>query len=251
MSVLKKSLKIVLLIGVIIFIISYFLKDNLPSDKTMLDSLYQEPAQKTIENDEAGKPFQIGKNGFTASISPKFSYELYGLVVASYNSEVWHDLSHKADPFNTKDICVLWGNNLKSGVYRQMKFSHGEFTCYANFKYNVNSSWYGKFFENQFSNNHLIPQNEEIYKKIKEADIGDQIYLKGFLVDYSVKSQGELKTARNTSVVRNDTGNGACEIVYATDFKILKKGNPIFSLMNFYSKYLIIVASIILIFLPV
>jgi len=245
MSVLKKLIKIILLIGVILLLVSYFKKNDLPQREQILSSLYQEPSQIEI----GMEPFQIEKGEFTYQITPKYSYELYGLVVACYDSENWLDVFHKEDPLNTRDICVIWGDNLKTDVYQKMKFKHGEFTCYWEFKQKIDSSWYSKFNSSQGSNSHFLPKDDEIYKTTKEVAVGDQIYFKGYLVDYSVESSDGGVRTRNTSITRTDVGNGACEVVYVIDFQILKKGNSVYSLINRVSKYSIIVCLILLLIL--
>lgn len=225
-----------------LFIYSYFKKDNLPQPSEILTSLYQEPIQTGIEMEQ----FNIQKDEFTYQITPKYTYTLYGLIVSDYDSENPFDLSHENDPLNTKDLCVIWGDSIQSGVYQQMKFGHGEWTCYFEFKDGIDSEWHSKFNSSQGSNNHLLPKDEDIYQEIKKTAIGDQVYFKGYLVDYSIETpEGETGT-RETSTVREDCG---CEIIYVTEFKILKEVNPIFRLMYNISKYAIIACLVILIFL--
>jgi hypothetical protein len=239
--IFKKLIKIIFLISVVLFVFSYFQKNKLPIKGEIMDSLYREPLQTELQME----PFKIQKKESTYTIIPRYDYELYGLVVSQYDSENWFDFWHKGDPLNTKDACTVWGDNIKSDVYQKMKFSHGEFTCYAEFKPDIDYSWYSKFSSANLSNNHLLPGSEEIYNEIKKVTIGDQIYFKGYLVDYTVDSQNG-RSSRNTSTVRTDD---KCEIVYVTDFQILKKGNPIYYLINRISGYLVIFSFIILILL--
>jgi len=74
-----------------------------------------------------------------------------------------------------------------------------------------------------------------------KAGEGDQIYLKGYLVRYAHDD-----FQRGSSVTRNDAGNGACETIYLTDFKIIKEANAFWRLIYSYVKYLIIASIIIL-----
>ncbi len=55
------------------------------------------------------------------------------------------------------------------------------------------------------------------------AEIDDVVHFKGVLADYKNEGTGAL---RQTSITRNDTGNGACEVVYLDEFNIVKKANP-------------------------
>ena len=43
------------------------------------------------------------------------------------------------------------------------------------------------------------------------------------LSEYANKANGFF---RGTSTTREDTGNGACETVYLTEFEVVKKANP-------------------------
>lgn len=50
--------------------------------------------------------------------------------------------------------------------------------------------------------------------------IGDQIHFSGLLVNYRDVRAPDYW--RNTSTVRTDTGDGACEVVFVKDLQILK-----------------------------
>ena len=54
---------------------------------------------------------------------------------------------------------------------------------------------------------------------------GDQIKIKGYLVDYKVAKDGQTLFTRGTSTTRTDNGNGACETIYVEDVEIIRK-NP-------------------------
>jgi hypothetical protein len=60
------------------------------------------------------------------------------------------------------------------------------------------------------SNMHMIPAAKGISKQLKNLRSGDVVTLKGFLVDVDHDSGW----AWRTSLTREDTGAGACEIVY-------------------------------------
>jgi hypothetical protein len=103
----------------------------------------------------------------------------------------------------------------------------------------------GSFSWSQISNSNLLPANEDIYKKIKSANIGDQVSFSGYLVDYSYDiGKGEWR--RITSTIREDTGNGACEIIYVSNFVIIKKANLPYHIAFQISKYAFIICLILL-----
>ena len=73
-----------------------------------------------------------------------------------------------------------------------------------------------------------------------QAERGDQIHLKGYLVTYSHGGG-----TRGTSLTRDDTGNGACETIYVTDINILRKANRFWRYL-FSLSTLLVAGSIIL-----
>jgi len=243
MPVLKKIIKVLLLISIILFVYSYFRKDNLPGKGDILDQLYQEPIQ--TETDAA--PFTKEKGGIVYNITPIYNYELYGLVVSYHHSKSWFDYYHEKwkDFINIKDVCVIWGNNIETEVYKEMKFNSGSWTCYFKFKSGTSQEVWSKFKNDSGSNNHLLSDIEEVNEMIMNVEEGDQVYLKGYLVEYS-SNEG---FRRGTSVTRTDTGNGACETIYVTDLQIIKKANPLWHSIYSFSKYSIIACFVILLLL--
>ena len=169
------------------------------------------------------------------------------MVVSKHNSKSWLDYYHKQweDFINLKDVCVIWGENIETGVYRDLKFKNGSFTCYMDFKSGVDkNAAYQKFKNEALSNNHLLSADESINKKIIKAQEGDQIYLRGYLVRYSHDD-----FQRGSSITRTDAGNGACETIYLTDFRIIKEANVFWRVVFSLIKYLMIVLIIILLVL--
>ena len=176
-----------------------------------------EPIQEGTDQ----RPFTVTIGGYTYSLTPRASYDISGLVVSQHRGDALLNLYHKADPGNIKDVCVVWGGNVINGSYRQVRFTSEEFTCYY--------AWSGvlrsPFDHEKMSNNHLIPATPDVAAEIRGIHVGDQVRMRGFLVDYSVSKDGHQIFTRRTSTTRKDTGNGACEILYTTDVLVLARGN--------------------------
>lgn len=68
------------------------------------------------------------------------------------------------------------------------------------------------------SNMHLIPQNKEIEKILKSTKPDQILYLEGYLVEAVNPSPYPLIS----SLSREDTGPGACEIIYVTKVTLRK-----------------------------
>lgn len=236
--------RIVLYISVGLFIATFFLKDTLPPKEQILKEVYQEPVQIRVDRPS----FNAKLGDQTYLVNPMCDYELYGLVVSQHNTATWWDYYHKKwqDKLNLKDICVIWGQNILTEAYRRMRFRNGSWTCYVEVNGTTGEQDWAKFNKLCISNNHLLTDKPEINSVLNTLHKGDQIYLKGYLASYSRLGSNLF---RGTSVTRNDEGDGACETIYLTDFKILKRANTLCWSLLTISKYLIAVFGVIFLIL--
>lgn len=112
------------------------------------------------------------------------------------------------------DLALGWGVMSDQSVLNRISISQG-------------SRWYFTRYElpapipdneiiNNSSNMHIIPANRQVRAKIGEIRKGSVVRLKGFLVDVDSDSGFVWRT----SLRRNDTGNGSCEIFYVEDLFI-------------------------------
>lgn len=229
---LNKALWFVIGFFALLFGLSYFQTEKLPTPKEILRPLYQQPNQQPVQ----AAPFLKKYDNKEYMIRPRYEYDLYGLVVSYKNlDEKWFNIYYKDDPYNIKDLCVIWGGNLVREDYKQVKFWNGTWTCHFQWS-QANVHFNG----NELSNNHLLPDNEDISKTLKKARTGDQIHFKGYLVDYSVIGSGGGE--RKSSTIRSDTGNHACEVVYVKEFEILKNNNAGWRFLNTMSLGLIVLS---------
>ncbi|HJP06556.1 MAG: hypothetical protein GY889_09685 [Proteobacteria bacterium] len=214
----ERTLKISLFGSLLLLAVAYFQKDRLPSagffDQTALTEPLQTPVQRS--------PFETRINNQVYTVRPLFEYQLNGVVVSDYESGSFGDIYHHRrwkDFLNVKDLCVVWGDNVHSGVFQKMKYDSGPWTCFVQAP--DQQAW-AVFNEHQLSNNHLLTDNLNLHHLIMSAAPGDQITLRGVLAEYENPSIG---FERGTSITRTDTGNGACETIYVTDFAIIKEAN--------------------------
>lgn len=209
----------------------FFYRNTLPSPSA-IDSLLKNAPTQTLTPKQ---PFYVNTKESRFYIKPLYEYHLYGLVVSKYNARKKFMARIDKD-LNLADICVLWGENSTKGVYEQVSFWSGEVTCYATSKPPV--YFYGEKYKqvdldaiphdalifniDLFSNNHLLTENKQLGKLLRNVNIGEQISISGYLVDYGASPDNIY---RRTSTVRTDTGNGACETIYVTSFATLHKNS--------------------------
>ena len=135
LCLLEKIIKIALLVFFLIWIVALTQKDQLPGKRQILTPLFEEPIQTKTQ----AKPFfLVTADGEAFDVRPVFDYELKGLIVSYHHSSSWMDLAHRRwkDYLNLKDICVVYGENISSEIYKRMKFSNRDWSCWPSF-----SSW--------------------------------------------------------------------------------------------------------------
>jgi hypothetical protein len=216
---LYKIIKAVFWLSLIASTTLYFHKDELPEASFYDLELLDDPIQTGTRKES----FTTHANDQEYRISPKYDYELDGVIVSYHNADDFSDSTHHGrwkDFINLRDLCVIWGSNVESEVYREMEFHNGTWTCWYAWP---NSEVRGRFNESMLSNNHVLIDDEIVKDKLMRAEPGDHIRLKGMLVEYSNPGNG---FHRGTSVTRTDRGIHACETVYVNDFEIVKKANP-------------------------
>lgn len=222
-----------LVIGFFGLFISIRMLNRVPPIRKLSNPAATEPNQLNLEN---AKPIDMDWEGAAYRLYPRANYELQGLVVAEHRADSLSDLMHKetGDQFNTRDICVVWGQLLKSGLYERLEFWHGDWTCYVRGK----SADWSQVDQRELSNTHVLPKYQAIKDVLDKIEVGDEIRLSGQLVDYDFKG----RPFRKTSLVRTDTGNGACEVMLVDQAKIISGPNHIWALIKRGAQYLIVVS---------
>lgn len=214
----RLHVKLLLSGSLILLIVSLWQIDSLPEQQLLQPELLGEPEQAQTRQ----APFQTTVKDITYTIRPRYTYDLSGLVVSMHDTRTWWNYIHREwkDNLNVVDLCVVWGNNARTGVYRDVSFWNGQFWCY--FKMGSREV-YDAFDQAAYSNNHLITDDPEIARRLRGTRIGDQVRFRGYLAEYSHNADGRPFN-RGTSTVRTDSGDGACETVYVEDFEILRPG---------------------------
>ncbi len=238
-----KMALIVFLIGVVLFLVGKTGLNRKPIDTSLVNRLAKEPAQRLLEeSDPLAAPIYLKFEKQLYTLYPRAQYSIEGLIVSQHRSDSLFDLAHarSGDTLNSRDICTVWGRNLTAGVYRDVDFWSGDWTCY----FQWTSPEVGASFKfDEISNTHVLAKDPVIRAKIDELEIGDEYKMSGRLVDYEQAFGGR----RNSSLNRTDTGNGACEVMYVESIEVLRSHNELFKklkLFGFWTALLALVAAI-------
>jgi len=112
------------------------------------------------------------------------------------------------------DLALGWGRMSDSDVLAHIDISQS-----GRFYY-----WRVKTFpipqreiERSSANMHMIPADADVQQQLEQVRPGQVVHIEGFLVDAS-RSDG---WHWNTSLTRDDTGAGACELIYVESVTIV------------------------------
>lgn len=223
----KKRVERIFFWSLVLFLVfSFFARHNFKSVSSPDSELFSEPVRSQLLDD---KKIEFSQDGFAFTLTPLYEYEMSALVVNKLNYELFS--LTRSDNIFPVDLCLTWGENVKSGAYRHKSigFRQDARFCFGYWNSEANFSWA------EVSNNHLVIRDKEIRKKAMSIVEGDQIRLKGKLVNVEAKNvDGELGKYENqisnwnSSVKLGDSGAGACEVIFVEELEIIKKGNPLF-----------------------
>ncbi len=238
MKYIVKFWHIIFCASLLVFCITYFINDRYKSVDSISPQALQAPTQKELVN---AKSIKFNRDGYSYTLNPLYDYTIQGLVLHQQKYDAWYSLS-RTDKTFIKDLCVLWGKTLESGSYRNGSVAIKQDSRWCWFSYSGNIT----FNSSEISNNHLIASNPEIERQIRSISGGDQIRIAGKLVNVHAEAIGKTDRYESliadwkTSTVRNDSGGGACEVIYVESIQIIKKGNSLSHLLFFVSKWILV-----------
>ncbi len=176
-------------------------------DYTQIDTTY--PQQSELTEPDV-KIITYGKDSFT--IHPKAEYRVGALVRSKRAYRT--DRMAKISP---NDFALVWGILTDKHYYRQINISKGGRRYFFKLKKGAQLSVDWVYLNS--SNHHLIPANDNIRRALRSVRKNDVIELEGYLVNVHGNIKGRTFNW-NTSLSREDKGDGSCEIMYVRRIKI-------------------------------
>jgi hypothetical protein len=170
-----------------------------------------DPLQINLEHKEEIR-LSTGKQDYVLSLKAEYAISAYLISKRRYRRGGLSDLS----PW---DYALIWGD-----VPNQLKYiKFDQIVRFCLFSYKYGSPVDPAYIATHLSNNHLIPANDNIRKALARAKRGDIVQLKGYLVNVRTISGGKEAVVWKSSMSRDDTGNGACEVLYVEQLRIGNK----------------------------
>jgi hypothetical protein len=140
-----------------------------------------------------------------------FDYEISGEVLSASTYDVtW------TNDFADVDLGLLWGPKRAQLKERFKFFQMGRWLFWRS-ETQVSEEERGEV-GRHISNNHLIPSegSKHLARAFRMLRKGDEVRLKGALVRIS----GPDGPVADSSTVRDDTGDGACEVVWVDELQV-------------------------------
>lgn len=191
------KLRALLLGGAILLALCYLVAHRHHSTLTVVTGLTTATAPEQVDLPD-GARLQKG----TVTLATRAHFEITARVLSrkDYNWGADADLV-------PMDLALGWGRMADSKVLAKIDISQSNRFYY----------WRTNDFpiprreiETSSANMHLIPADASVKSRLEQVSEGDVIHLEGFLVDASRPDGSHW----NTSMTRDDTGAGACELIF-------------------------------------
>jgi len=199
-SELKTAFKIVLMIFIAMVVMRSCQNEPLPSSQqlsaTQSDPLQSAPSKKAFSFKDY-------------TITPLADFEITAKVLSSERYYIGRESN-----LSPIDLALGWGRMADDEVIKAINISQS-------------GRWYHweahdlpiprREIETHSANMHMIPRDDRIKSILLRAEKGDIITIKGALVRIDAKGGG---WHWESSLSRNDTGGGACEVIFVEDAQI-------------------------------
>ena len=164
----------------------------------------QQPSQQPMQNSSDKQAFN--HNGYQITPLEDFSIEARVLAAKDYNFGREADLS-------PVDLALGWGSMSDEAVLKDIKISQSNrFYFWRVDSFPISR----KDIETQSANMHMIPADSQVERTLKSVRPGQVVKLTGYLIEAKADDGWRWKS----SLTRNDTGNGACEVVFVKTLSV-------------------------------
>lgn len=136
------------------------------------------------------------------------SYDIKARVLAK------KQYSDKPSDISSTDLALGWQKMSSNELLKTIKITQNN-RFY--FWYTKEPNYPRRDIETQSANTHIIAADKNVELQLKKLNIGSIVHMKGYLVN--VKSKKD-KFIWNSSTTRDDTGKGACEIIYVKSIEV-------------------------------
>lgn len=190
---MRKSLYIALFVALILAVRSWESRPIVHAPGVLVP---EQPVQRPLAGPD---PIQVGE----FVLSPRASFRIRARVLSRED----YLLGDEAD-LSPMDLALGWDVMSDQAVLDRIRITQGGRWYYT--RYDHPAPIPDQQIIRNSGNMHLIPANDWVRDRIEDIRGGDLVQLRGYLVDVD-RSDG---FRWRTSLTREDTGGGSCEIFY-------------------------------------
>jgi hypothetical protein len=143
------------------------------------------------------------------SLTPRAHFELRARVLASERYRL--DAGARLAPI---DLALGWGPMSDQVILDRLEIRQGGRWYYVSWDQDLPLDEHQLF--RSSANMHMVPADDWVEDRLRDARPGQVLRLRGLLVDASRDDGWSWKT----SLSRDDTGGGSCELVYVEDVQL-------------------------------
>lgn len=156
----------------------------------------QEPRQTLLPIDTIAIPY--GGN----ILQPLAEFEIRARLLLQKN--YYFDPGAKV---SSLDLCVGWGELSNGDILKKLRFNQVDRFCF--YAWDNPPPVDPQIIKKSMANIHILPENDLVRETMKDLRPGQILKLTGYLVRVDYRDGGEWKS----SLSREDTGDGACEVM--------------------------------------
>jgi hypothetical protein len=161
-------------------------------------------------------PVSEAESPLQRNVNPPLAFEINGHEVRALQAfamkarvlSVEHYRSGREADLSPTDIAFGWGRMADPAVSDKLSISQGG--RWYHWRYSDKPPVPVREIETSSANMHLIPASREVARALASVDKGRIVSLRGYLVE----ARGRDGWMWRSSLTREDTGNGSCELVF-------------------------------------
>jgi len=163
----------------------------------------EDPAQNRYKGDDF---IPVTDKNMSLEIHPKANYRIYAMVMSKKKySWGW---GGKVAPY---DLALAWNKLMLPENQVGIKYSQSG--RWYQFRYDSGFPLTKSYIYKHSANTHCIPANQTVKKGLDRIRRKNKVYMEGYLVNIKGKVENS-PVWWNSSISRNDTGDGSCEVFY-------------------------------------
>ena len=162
------------------------------------------------------QPVSETESPIQRNVSPPAAFEVDGYEVRTLQAfaikarvlSVEHYRTGREADLSPTDIAFGWGRMADPAIGNQLSISQGG--RWYHWRYSGKPPLPAREIETSSANMHLIPADREVARTLSSVDKGRIVSLRGYLVE----ARGRDGWMWRSSLTREDTGNGSCELIF-------------------------------------